>query len=87
MDELSIFSNNTERLNSHPPPSSLFTGGSHFNEKVEDTKDSVWLVQVMPASKKRHEPLLDDYSWRYLKHHLAPFAIQTGVFDCALDRE
>ncbi|XP_008484944.1 E3 ubiquitin-protein ligase RNF103 [Diaphorina citri] len=87
VDELSIFSNNTERLNSHPPPSSLFTGGSHFNEKVEDTKDSVWLVQVMPASKKRHEPLLDDYSWRYLKHHLAPFAIQTGVFDCALDRE
>lgn len=43
-------------------------------------------LQVIPVSK-RNEPLLDDYSWRYLKHQLAPFAIQTGVFDCALDRE
>ncbi|KAL1460999.1 hypothetical protein WDU94_012932 [Cyamophila willieti] len=85
--ELSMFSNSTERLNSHPPASSVFTGGSHFNEKVEDTKDSVWLVQVIPASHKHQEPLLDDYSWRYLQHHLAPFAVQTGVFDCALDKK
>ena len=27
-------------------PASHFTGGAHFYEEVEDTKDSVWLVQV-----------------------------------------
>lgn len=53
--------------------------------KVEDTKDSVWLVQVVPASGLG-EPLLDDYRWQVVRHYLAPFAIQTGLFDCRLDR-
>uniref|UniRef100_A0A8D8PU91 E3 ubiquitin-protein ligase RNF103 n=1 Tax=Cacopsylla melanoneura TaxID=428564 RepID=A0A8D8PU91_9HEMI len=45
------------------------------------------MIQVIPASHKHQEPLLDDYSWRYLQHHLAPFAVQMGVFDCGLDKE
>ncbi|PSN35060.1 E3 ubiquitin-protein ligase [Blattella germanica] len=69
-----------------PPPSSRFTGGSHFYEEVEDTKDSVWLVQVVPAGGSYDEPLLDDYSWRIVCNQVAPFAIRTGVFDCTLDR-
>ncbi|GLH07421.1 E3 ubiquitin-protein ligase RNF181 homolog [Gryllus bimaculatus] len=67
-----------------PPPPSYFTGGAHFYEEVEDTKDSVWLVQVVPAGN--NEPLLDDYSWRVVCNHVAPLAIRTGIFDCKLDR-
>ena len=74
-----------ERL-STPPPPSRFTGGAHFYEEVEDTKDSVWLVQVVPAGGSHDEPLLDDYSWRIVCSQVAPFAIRTGVFDCKLDR-
>ncbi|KAJ4435680.1 hypothetical protein ANN_18296 [Periplaneta americana] len=74
-----------ERLPS-PPPSSRFTGGPHFYEEVEDTKDSVWLVQVVPAGGPHEEPLLDDYNWRIVCSQVAPFAIRTGVFDCKLDR-
>nr|CAD7461735.1 unnamed protein product [Timema tahoe] len=68
-----------------PPSPSQFTGGDHFYEEVEDTKDSVWLVQVVPAGAQS-EPLLDDYSWRIVCNQVAPFAIRTGIFDCRLDR-
>ncbi|PNF21993.1 hypothetical protein B7P43_G17696 [Cryptotermes secundus] len=74
-----------ERLPAPPPPSH-FTGGPHFYEEVEDTKDSVWLVQVVPTGGPHVEPLLDDYSWRIVCNQVAPFAIRTGVFDCRLDR-
>jgi hypothetical protein len=70
-----------ERLPSPPPPT-RFKGGPHFYEEVEDTKDSVWLIQVVPNT----EPLLDDYSWRTVCSQVAPFAIRTGVLDCKLDR-
>lgn len=65
-----------------PPPPARFKGGSHFYEEVEDTKDSVWLVQVVADTK----PLLDEYSWRTVCSQVAPFAIRTGVLDCKLDR-
>jgi E3 ubiquitin-protein ligase RNF103 len=74
-----------ERLPTPPPPS-RFTGGPHFYEEVEDTKDSVWLVQVVPTGGPHVEPLLDDYSWHIVCSQVAPFAIRTGVFDCKLDR-
>lgn len=67
------------------PQSSQFSGSAHFYEHVEDTKDSVWLVQVVPSTGNG-EPLLDDYKWRVVRHHVAPFAIRTGVFDCKLDQ-
>lgn len=67
------------------PHTAHFSGSAHFYEQVEDTKDSVWLVQVVPASGLG-EPLLDDYRWQVVRHYLAPFAIQTGLFDCRLDR-
>ncbi|KDR08621.1 RING finger protein 103 [Zootermopsis nevadensis] len=74
-----------ERLTAPSPPSH-FTGGPHFYEEVEDTKDSVWLVQVVPTGGPHVEPLLDDYSWHIVCSQVAPFAIRTGVFDCRLDR-
>lgn len=74
-----------ERLATTMSPSH-FSGSDHFYEQVEDTKDSVWLVQVVPAGSRRNEPLLDDYSWRIVCNQVAPFAIRTGIFDCRLDR-
>lgn len=71
-----------ERLTSTPNPSH-FTGAAHFYEQVEDTKDSVWLVQVIPMTKM--DPLLDDYTWTIVRNMLAPFAIRTGIFNCRLD--
>ena len=64
----------------HPPPTH-FKGGFHFTSVV-NTKDSVWLVQVV-----RHtERLLGDDSWRTVCSQVAPFAIKTGVLDCKFDR-
>lgn len=64
-----------------------FTGSAHFYEQVEDTKDSVWLVQVIPAGKDSQQvPLLDDYSWKLIQNHLTPFAVRTGIFNCNYGR-
>lgn len=65
------------------PSSTHFSSGSHFYEEVEDTKDSVWLVQVIPPSSS---PLLDDLLWRKLHSRIASFGVRTGVFDCSVDR-
>lgn len=63
------------------PAISHFSGGAHFYEQVEDTRDSVWLVQVITSS----EPLLDDYSWRLVCSQLEPFGVRIGIFDCRQD--
>ncbi|XP_063231865.1 E3 ubiquitin-protein ligase RNF103-like isoform X2 [Bacillus rossius redtenbacheri] len=63
------------------PATAHFSGALHFYEQVEDTKDSVWLVQVL----RRGRALLDDAGWRSVRAQVAPFAIRTGVFDCRLD--
>lgn len=85
ISEVSGIGNERERLSTTPQPSH-FSGSDHFYEQVEDTKDSVWLVQVVPAGSSRNEPLLDDYNWRIVQNQVAPFAIRTGVFDCRLDQ-
>lgn len=69
-----------ERL-AKPTTISHFTGGAHFYEQVEDTRDSVWLVQVVTSN----EPLLNDYNWRLVCHQLEPFGIRIGIFDCRQD--
>ncbi|XP_075221949.1 E3 ubiquitin-protein ligase RNF103-like [Lycorma delicatula] len=64
-----------------------FTGSAHFYEQVEDTKDSVWLVQVIPAGRDSQQaPLLDDYTWKFVHNHVAPFAVRTGIFNCNYGR-
>lgn len=65
-------------------PSSYFKGAADFYEQVEDSKDSVWLVHVIPYNKQYHQ-LLNEGSWRSICNYVTPFAIRTGVFDCALD--
>ncbi|KAK3908442.1 Ubiquitin conjugation factor E4 A [Frankliniella fusca] len=63
------------------PAISHFSGGAHFYEQVEDTRDSVWLVQVVTSD----EPLLDDYNWRLVCGQLEPFGVRIGIFDCRQD--
>lgn len=63
------------------PVISHFSGGAHFYEQVEDTRDSVWLVQVVTSD----EPLLDDYNWRLVCGQLEPFGVRIGIFDCRQD--
>lgn len=69
---------------SHICSSSYFKGAADFYEQVEDSKDSVWLVHVIPYKKHNHQ-LLNEASWRSICNYVTPFAIRTGVFDCALD--
>lgn len=63
------------------PVISHFSGGAHFYEQVEDTRESVWLVQVITSN----EPLLDDYNWRLVCSQLEPFGVRIGMFDCRRD--
>ncbi|GAB6026317.1 hypothetical protein CHUAL_012523 [Chamberlinius hualienensis] len=60
-----------------------FTCGSHFYEEVEDTKDSIWLLQIQPTHSEY--PLLDDYNWKQVRTRLKPFGLRTGFFDCHRD--
>uniref|UniRef100_A0A1B6CX40 Uncharacterized protein n=1 Tax=Clastoptera arizonana TaxID=38151 RepID=A0A1B6CX40_9HEMI len=88
VDEITLSSSNendrTKLLTT--PQSSYFSGSDHFYEQVEDTKDSVWLVQVIPSGSRHSEPLLDDYNWRVIQNQVAPFSIRTGIFHCKLDK-
>lgn len=60
-----------------------FTAGSLFDEHVEDAKDSVWLVYIIPDHS--HLNYLADTSWNIIKHKMSKFGVNTGVFDCSLD--
>lgn len=63
--------------------STRFTGGTHFYEEVEDTKDSVWFVQVVASDDRG--PMMDTHSWRTLVRRLHMFGIRPGIFNCKLD--
>lgn len=60
-----------------------FSSGLHFYEQVEDCKDSVWLVQVLPG---RGAALLSSREWQMLVQKVSRFGIRLGMFDCALDQ-
>ncbi|XP_013383163.1 LOW QUALITY PROTEIN: E3 ubiquitin-protein ligase RNF103-like [Lingula anatina] len=60
-----------------------FTCGSHFYEQVEDTKDSVWLVQVVSSDEK---PLIAEDDWKLIQTKVSRFGVRTGKFKCSLDR-
>ncbi|XP_033757131.1 E3 ubiquitin-protein ligase RNF103-like [Pecten maximus] len=62
-----------------------FTGEAHFLEQVEDSKDSVWLVEVL--SKGRQISALSDTSWLEFRKKMSRFGVNVGIFDCHLDRK
>jgi E3 ubiquitin-protein ligase RNF103 len=63
--------------------STNFTCGSHFYEEVEDTKDSVWVVQVV---RNRHQVFITQRDWKAFIKKVSRFGVQTGVFDCSFDQ-
>ncbi|XP_041124672.1 E3 ubiquitin-protein ligase RNF103 isoform X1 [Polyodon spathula] len=62
--------------------STTFSGEMHFYELVEDTKDGIWLVQVI--AKGRH-PLVNKVNWDKIVKKVSQFGIRTGTFNCSND--
>ncbi|KAM9375410.1 E3 ubiquitin-protein ligase RNF103 [Pholidichthys leucotaenia] len=62
--------------------STHFSGEMHFYELVEDTKDGIWLVQVIAQDG---EALLSRSNWRKMVQKVSQFGIRTGTFNCSSD--
>ncbi|XP_061757516.1 E3 ubiquitin-protein ligase RNF103 isoform X1 [Nerophis ophidion] len=62
--------------------STHFSGEMHFYELVEDTKDGIWLVQVIAQDR---EALLGKSSWGKMVQKVSQFGIRTGTFNCSND--
>ncbi|CAI5677276.1 unnamed protein product [Oreochromis niloticus] len=54
----------------------------HFYELVEDTKDGIWLVQVIAQDR---EALLSQSNWGKMVQKVSQFGIRTGTFNCSND--
>nr|XP_046261644.1 E3 ubiquitin-protein ligase RNF103 isoform X2 [Scatophagus argus] len=59
-----------------------FSGEMHFYELVEDTKDGIWLVQVIAQGR---EALISQSNWGRMVQKLSQFGIRTGTFNCSND--
>ncbi|KAM3612930.1 uncharacterized protein V6R79_017342 [Siganus canaliculatus] len=59
-----------------------FSGETHFYELVEDTKDGIWLIQVIAQDR---EALLSPSSWGKVVQKVSQFGIRTGTFNCSHD--
>ncbi|XP_077465599.1 E3 ubiquitin-protein ligase RNF103 isoform X2 [Stigmatopora argus] len=62
--------------------STHFSGEMHFYELVEDTKDGIWLVQVIAQDR---EALLSKSNWGKMVQKVSQFGIRTGTFNCSHD--
>uniref|UniRef100_A0A3Q3EE22 Ring finger protein 103 n=1 Tax=Kryptolebias marmoratus TaxID=37003 RepID=A0A3Q3EE22_KRYMA len=60
----------------------VFSGEIHFYELVEDTKDGIWLVQVIAQNQ---EALLSPSNWGKMVQKVSQFGIRTGTFNCSSD--
>lgn len=62
--------------------STNFSGEMHFYELVEDTKDGIWLVQVVANDRS---PLVSRVHWEKVVKKVTKFGIRTGTFNCSSD--
>ncbi|XP_028938841.1 E3 ubiquitin-protein ligase RNF103 [Ornithorhynchus anatinus] len=62
--------------------STNFSGEMHFYELVEDTKDGIWLVQVIANDRS---PLVGKVHWEKMVKKVSRFGIRTGTFNCSSD--
>ncbi|EPY82073.1 hypothetical protein CB1_000688058 [Camelus ferus] len=62
--------------------STNFSGEMHFYELVEDTKDGIWLVQVIANDRS---PLVGKIHWEKMVKKVSRFGIRTGTFNCSSD--
>ena len=68
------------------PSTTHITSGGHFYEMVEDTKDSAWLILVLPfissiAGAFTHSST----DWWTIVNKVSKFGIRVAVFDCTND--
>ncbi|CAE1250294.1 RNF103 [Acanthosepion pharaonis] len=78
-DEVSDVGEGEESL----PDVTNFISGYDFYEQVEDTKDSVWLVQVITSAN--NASFISNASWKSVRKKVAKFGVRAGVMDCSLD--
>ncbi|XP_049686993.1 E3 ubiquitin-protein ligase RNF103 isoform X2 [Accipiter gentilis] len=62
--------------------STNFSGEMHFYELVEDTKDGIWLVQVIANDRS---PLVGKVHWEKMVKKVSRFGIRAGTFNCSSD--
>ncbi|XP_063781113.1 E3 ubiquitin-protein ligase RNF103 isoform X1 [Pseudophryne corroboree] len=62
--------------------STNFSGEMHFYELVEDTKDGIWLVQVIANDRS---PLVSRVHWEKMVKKVTKFGIRAGTFNCSSD--
>nr|XP_056719180.1 E3 ubiquitin-protein ligase RNF103 [Euleptes europaea] len=62
--------------------STNFSGEMHFYELVEDTKDGIWLVQVIANDSR---PLMGKVHWEQMVKKVSKFGVRTGTFNCSGD--
>lgn len=67
------------------PEISELTSGSHFFEVVEDTKDSAWIVIVIPLISGIMAMNRVAEEWKEVVRQTSKFGIRSARFDCALD--
>uniref|UniRef100_A0A4W4F5X3 RING-type domain-containing protein n=1 Tax=Electrophorus electricus TaxID=8005 RepID=A0A4W4F5X3_ELEEL len=76
----SALKNEKEKMGSDS--STTFSGEMHFYELVEDTKDGIWLIQVIAQDRN---PLLSTSDWGKMVQKVSEFGIRTGTFNCSND--
>ena len=74
--------NCTELVEKRENDAEYFRSSSHLFEKIEDTKASGWLVQIVPQYSSS---LLSLKQWLKLSKKIRLLGIKTGVFDCSVD--
>nr|XP_040030585.1 E3 ubiquitin-protein ligase RNF103 [Gasterosteus aculeatus aculeatus] len=72
----------TEQTEAGDASTTYFSGEMHFYELVEDTKDGIWLVQVIAQDRKA---LLSRANWGKMVQKVSQFGIRTGTFNCSND--
>ncbi|XP_069488283.1 E3 ubiquitin-protein ligase RNF103 isoform X1 [Ambystoma mexicanum] len=77
-----LYSALNEEEASESVSSTNFSGEMHFYELVEDTKDGIWLVQVIANDKT---PLVGKIQWKKMVKKVSRFGIRTGTFNCSSD--
>lgn len=77
-----LYSALNEEEDSESVSSTNFSGEMHFYELVEDTKDGIWLVQVVANDRA---PLAGKVHWEKMVKKVSRFGIRTGTFNCSSD--
>lgn len=77
-----LYSALKEEEDSESGSSTNFSGEMHFYELVEDTKDGIWLVQVVANDRS---PLVSKVHWEKMVKKVTKFGIRTGTFNCSSD--